>query len=265
MYPHTDISQTWYGIVNPVAGFGRGLEDLPHITKLIRENEIPHELVFSQHKYHVTELTVQAVNEGYRRIIVIGGDGTLHEVVNGLFIQKSAPIEDITVAVIPVGTGNDWIRMYGIPTRYSEAVRAIKEGHTFSGWSEIPETMPAEDMIISGFFTVNTYKVYYYVGEELVYTAEVAYGEAIPEYVYEPTAEGDVFVGWVGETYETMPAHDVTYKAEMKIADGIEVLGDDGTQWVVYDLMGQKVLVDDVRELSKGLYIINGRKVLIKE
>ena len=126
-----DIKDTWYVIVNPVAGFGRGLGDLPLITKLIRDNDIPHELVFSQHKYHVTELTVQAVNEGYRRIIVIGGDGTLHEVVNGLFIQQAAPVEDVTVAVIPVGTGNDWIRMYGIPTHYSEAIRAIREGHTF--------------------------------------------------------------------------------------------------------------------------------------
>ena len=34
-----DIKDTWYVIVNPVAGFGRGLGDLPHITKLIRENE----------------------------------------------------------------------------------------------------------------------------------------------------------------------------------------------------------------------------------
>lgn len=131
MYPHTDISQTWYVIVNPVAGFGRGLGDLPLITKLIRENDIPYELVFSQHKYHVTELTVQAVNDGYRRIIVIGGDGTLHEVVNGLFIQKSVPASEVTIAVIPVGTGNDWIRMYGIPTHYSEAVRAIREGYSF--------------------------------------------------------------------------------------------------------------------------------------
>ena len=126
-----DVSKKWYTIVNPVAGFGKGLEDLPLITKLIRENDIPYELVFSQHKYHVTELTVQAVNEGYRHIIVIGGDGTLHEVVNGLFIQTKADVEDITVAVIPVGTGNDWIRMYGIPTHYSEAVRAIREGYTF--------------------------------------------------------------------------------------------------------------------------------------
>jgi YegS/Rv2252/BmrU family lipid kinase len=74
---------------------------------------------------------VQAVNEGYRHIIVIGGDGSLHEVVNGLFIQKSVAASEVTIAVIPVGTGNDWIRMYGIPTHYSEAIRAIREGYTF--------------------------------------------------------------------------------------------------------------------------------------
>ena len=140
-----------------------------------------------------------------------------------------------------------------------------KEGHTFSGWGEVPETMPAEDVTISGFFTVNIYKVYYYVGDELVHTAEVPYGEAIPEYVYEPTAEGDVFVGWVGETYETMPAHDVTYTAN--IESGIEEienskLGIESS--VIYDLHGRKILVDDLRELERGVYIIDNKKVVIK-
>ncbi len=131
MYPQTDISKTWFVLVNPVAGFARGLEDLPLITKLIRENEIPYELVFSQHKHHVTELTVQAVKDGYRHIMVIGGDGTLHEVVNGLFIQQTVEPSEVTIGVVAVGTGNDWIRMYGLPKTYSEAIRAIKEGYTF--------------------------------------------------------------------------------------------------------------------------------------
>ncbi len=126
-----DISEKWFAIVNPVAGSGKGLVDLPQITKLLRDNNICYELVFSQYKRHVVELTVQAVNEGYRRIIVIGGDGTLHEVVNGLFIQQTVPAEEVTISVIAVGTGNDWIRMFGIPTRYSEAIRAICEGATF--------------------------------------------------------------------------------------------------------------------------------------
>ncbi len=70
MEAQIDISLKWFVIVNPVAGSGRGLDDLPQITKLIRDNDIPYELVFSQHKYHVTELTVQAVNAGYRRIMI---------------------------------------------------------------------------------------------------------------------------------------------------------------------------------------------------
>ena len=125
------ISERWFAIVNPVAGMGRGLEDFPHISKLLRDNGIPADPVFTEHKHHATALTVSAIGKGYRKIIVIGGDGTLHEVVNGLFIQKDVPSTEITIAVISVGTGNDWIRMFGIPRRYSEAIRAIREGHSF--------------------------------------------------------------------------------------------------------------------------------------
>ena len=138
----------------------------------------------------------------------------------------------------------------------------VKEGYTFSGWSEVPETMPAEDVTVSGFFTVNTYKVYYYVGEELVHTAEVAYGESIPGYVYETTVEGDEFMGWIGETYETMPAHDVTYTANITNDISQSTMGD--SQLTIYDLNGRKIQVNGLQELSKGIYIINGKKVVIK-
>lgn len=121
----------WFVIVNPIAGSGKGLDDYPLISKLLRDNGIACDSVFTEHKCHATELTVSAVEQGFRHIIVVGGDGTLHEVVNGLFIQKRVAPSDITIAVIAVGTGNDWIRMYGIPTHYSEAIRALKEGYTF--------------------------------------------------------------------------------------------------------------------------------------
>ena len=137
-----------------------------------------------------------------------------------------------------------------------------REGYTFSGWSEVPATMPAEDVTVSGFFTVNTYKVYYYVGEELVHTAEVAYGESIPEYVYETTVEGDEFMGWIGETYETMPAHDVTYTANITNEISQSTMGD--SQLTIYDLNGRKIHVNGLQELFKGIYIINGKKVVIK-
>ena len=121
----------WFVVVNPISGYGKGLDDFPLISKLLRDNGIACEAVFTEHKYHATELTVSAITEGYRHIIVVGGDGTLHEVVNGLFIQKCVEPAEVTVAVISVGTGNDWIRMYGLPKQYSAVIRAIKEGYTF--------------------------------------------------------------------------------------------------------------------------------------
>lgn len=126
-----DREAKWFVVVNPASGSGKGLTDYPLISKLLRDNGIRHETVFTEHKHHATELTVSAIESGYRYIIVVGGDGTLHEVVNGVFIQKRVDSSEITIAMISTGTGNDWIRMFGIPTRYSEAIRAIKEGYTF--------------------------------------------------------------------------------------------------------------------------------------
>lgn len=126
-----DLTDRWFVIVNPVAGSGRGLIDFPQISKLLRNDDIRHDAVFTEHKHHATELTVTAANQGYRKIIVIGGDGTLNEVVNGLFIQKTVEPREILLAVIAVGTGNDWVRTFGIPQHYSEAIRAIREGRSF--------------------------------------------------------------------------------------------------------------------------------------
>ena len=125
------VKEPWFVIVNPVAGGGRGLDDFPLISKLLREGHIVCEPVFTEHKFHATELTVSAVKEGYRKIIVVGGDGTLHEVVNGLFIQQKVRPDEVLLAVIAVGTGNDWVRTFGISERHADAVQAIRDGYSF--------------------------------------------------------------------------------------------------------------------------------------
>lgn len=118
-------------IVNPVVGNGRGLDDFPLISRLLREAGIHAEPVFTEHKFHATELTVTAVREGWRRILVVGGDGTLHEVVNGLFIQQVVPPAEVLLAMVPVGTDSDWARSFGTSNRYQDAVRNIAEGCSF--------------------------------------------------------------------------------------------------------------------------------------
>lgn len=121
----------WYVVVNPLSGRGKGLKDFPVINSLLLEAGIEFDANFTLRKYHAVEMTFKAIEEGYRRIIVVGGDGTLHEVVTGVMMQKFCATVDVTIAVLAVGTGNDWVRMYGVPKNYSEVVRSIVSGRTF--------------------------------------------------------------------------------------------------------------------------------------
>lgn len=84
----------------------------------------------------------------------------------------------------------------------------VKEGHTFSGWSGLPETMPWHDVTVYGSFVPNKYTVTWQVDGEVVKSEQVTYGTAIP--VPEiPVKEGHTFSGW-DTIPETMPAKDLT-------------------------------------------------------
>lgn len=83
-----------------------------------------------------------------------------------------------------------------------------REGYTFSGWVDEPEKMPAEDTIIKGTFTANSYNLIYLLDEAEYQTFTVEYGSPITP-LESPTKEGYEFSGW-SEIPETMPAQDVT-------------------------------------------------------
>ncbi len=90
-----------------------------------------------------------------------------------------------------------------------------KEGYTFSGWNNIPESMPAHDVTVTGTFTVNKYKLTYTIDGEEYKFYEVEYGTTItPE--TNPTKDGYAFSGW-SEIPVTMPAHDVTVSGTYNI------------------------------------------------
>lgn len=119
------VKTGWMVIVNPKAGSGKGLKDWPVISNTMNRSGLEFTCVFTEHKYHAVELTVKSIKEGYRKIVAIGGDGTIHEIVNGIFIQKECDTRDILLSVIPTGTGNDWVRMYGITQTYRDAVQSM--------------------------------------------------------------------------------------------------------------------------------------------
>lgn len=89
-------------------------------------------------------------------------------------------------------------------------VDPTKEGYTFSGWSEIPEIMPAHDVTVTGSFNINTYTLTYMIDGEEYKSYKVEYGASI---IPEPQPEGEYATfEWVGVP-ETMPAHDVIVTA----------------------------------------------------
>jgi YegS/Rv2252/BmrU family lipid kinase len=116
----------WMVVVNPNAGSGKGKKDWGNISSLLAKYGISYKKVFTECPKHAIQLTRDCILQGYRNFIVVGGDGTLNEVVNGVFSQNVCPSLDIVIAMIAVGTGNDWGKMYGIPHSYEEAIKVIR-------------------------------------------------------------------------------------------------------------------------------------------
>ncbi|HNU78634.1 MAG: diacylglycerol kinase family protein [Prolixibacteraceae bacterium] len=121
----------WFVIVNPNAGKQKGKHDWKRISGLLYSAGIEYQSHFTEHRGHAIVLAREYISAGYRKIIVVGGDGTLNEVVNGIFTQSAVAPAEIILGMIPVGTGNDWCRMFSIPGDYHKAIAMIKREKIF--------------------------------------------------------------------------------------------------------------------------------------
>ena len=115
----------WLLVANPSSGNGKGKSDSKKVQDLLLAKGIESDIFFSEYAGHTSVLVHQGIEKGYRKIISMGGDGTLNEVVNGIFSQLIVSTEEITIAVVPVGTVNDWCKTFNIPKDYKEAVAVI--------------------------------------------------------------------------------------------------------------------------------------------
>ena len=171
-------------------------------------------------------------------------------------IPEAMPMEDIIVkGYFTINTYNLTYILDGeVYKQYEYTYSSViepepeleKEGYTFSGWGSIPETMPAENVTVTGSFTINKYKLTYQVDGKEYKTYEVEYGSTI---IPEPQPEGDyVRFAWVGIP-EKMPAHDVTVTADFEtgIAD---VIAKNDIKYI-YGPNGKRV-----NKLQKGVNIV---------
>ena len=131
-----------------------------------------------------------------------------------------------------------------------------KEGYTFSGWSEIPETMPAHDVTVTGSFSVNSYTLTYKVDGEVYKTSTIAYGTAIiPESA--PTKEGYTFSGW-SEIPETMPAHDVVVTGSFTVNKYKLTYNVDGKEYKSYEIEFGATITPEPTPAEKEGYTFSG-------
>jgi diacylglycerol kinase (ATP) len=110
-------------IVNPAAGAGRTRKKWPHIMEQLRSIGLHFEHDFTEAPRHAIELAKSAVKQGYETVVSVGGDGTINEVVNGLY--ESDAMENVSLGIISTGTGSDYIRTIGIPRSHQEACQRL--------------------------------------------------------------------------------------------------------------------------------------------
>jgi len=108
-------------LVNPASGNGATGKRWPELAHRAARLGLEAETLLSERPGHLTELARDAAARG-QLLVVVGGDGTLNEVANGV-AGTSAEL-----ALLPNGTGQDFGRTYGIPTNFEDAVRVAREG-----------------------------------------------------------------------------------------------------------------------------------------
>lgn len=130
---------SWYIIINPAAGGGKAGRVWPDIAHQLSQADISYEAHFSTHHRHATLLAKQAIEQGYRQLLAVGGDGTSNEVINGIFQQSLVSPSSIVYCLLPIGTGNDWIKTHRIPRNTEAWIKMFLEGHILQqdiGWVE---------------------------------------------------------------------------------------------------------------------------------
>ena len=108
-------------IANPRAGRGKVEAALPKIERILTEAGLGYRIVRTTHPGHATQAARDALLDGERYLVAVGGDGTVHEVVNGMLAGDQPIAPDAVLGVVAAGSGCDFVRSFGLP---GDAVQA---------------------------------------------------------------------------------------------------------------------------------------------
>lgn len=128
--------EQWIIIVNVYAASRKAGAMWRDAEALLKSEGVDYQCCITGKDGNACELARAASEDGYRRIVAVGGDGTVHDVLNGIMmyvdsqdaVQAGVSVEDFTLAVLPSGSGNDWIKSTGVPRNMDKAIAMLSAG-----------------------------------------------------------------------------------------------------------------------------------------
>lgn len=126
------MHNNWLFIVNPASGSGLGRTSWAKRLVELKAEGLEVTSWESAYPGNVEELVAKAVAEGYRKLAAYGGDGTLNALVNGVMRQQTCKPEELLLAHLSCGTGNDWCKTFRVPQATREWVQMLKRDKHFA-------------------------------------------------------------------------------------------------------------------------------------
>ena len=126
----------WLAVVNVFAASKQAGAVWKKAAVMLEESGVAYKAMFTGGTDNAIAISRKASAMGYRRFMAVGGDGTVHDVLNGIasYVYSSdtedVSISDFTLGVLPVGSGNDWVKSTGVPRDIRSAVDVIASGKT---------------------------------------------------------------------------------------------------------------------------------------
>ena len=141
----------WLVVVNVFAASKKAGSVWKRAAVMLENAGVPYKAMFTGGADNAIAISRKAAAKGYRKFLAVGGDGTVHDVLNGIaeYVYSSGvglgvgsgsgfgssgeggvSISDFTLGVLPVGSGNDWVKSTGVPKELERAVEVIARGHT---------------------------------------------------------------------------------------------------------------------------------------
>jgi YegS/Rv2252/BmrU family lipid kinase len=113
-------------IANPRSGRGRVGQELPELERQLISRKLGYRIVQTEGPGHATDIAREALLDGERFLVAVGGDGTVQEVVNGMVEDDRPLAEGSVLGVVAAGSGCDFVRTFGLPQDVPRAVRHLE-------------------------------------------------------------------------------------------------------------------------------------------